>query len=100
MVSIKLKGDGRQVNYLALVYDGELGQMSFYLDGEFQKTASTTVDLKSITPVNRWLGKSVYTWAPNYEGKSMNSASTMALFRLKKLRLALSSALTNFPDHE
>ena len=45
----QLKGDGRQVNYLALVYDGELGQMSFYLDGEFQKTASTTVDLKSIT---------------------------------------------------
>ena len=65
----QLRGYGATLNHLVLAYDGGLGSMTLYVDGVLQKTASTSVDLKSITPVNCWLGKSVYTWAPYYKGR-------------------------------
>ncbi|MDE0821051.1 MAG: LamG domain-containing protein, partial [Opitutales bacterium] len=65
----QLAGDGQTANHVVLTYDGTSGMMALYIDGALNKSAGTTVDLKAIQPVNNWLGKSIYSWAPNYKGK-------------------------------
>ncbi|MBT5690976.1 MAG: hypothetical protein HOI65_07675 [Opitutae bacterium] len=65
----QLSGDGETLNHIVLTYDGSIGVMALYIDGILNKSAGTTVDLKLIQPVNNWIGKSIYSWAPNYKGQ-------------------------------
>ncbi len=65
----QLRGDGQTLSHVALVYDGVNRLMSLYVDGVFQKSGTASVKLGDVSPVNLWIGKSIYAWAPNYKGK-------------------------------